>query len=141
MLAQAQVPGALGQGAAIDQLGAGLGERAFTEAGELLVQFAREHELQDGVAQEFEALVGLGGGALLMRDRGMGQGEPQKGRVAKDVTHPLWERIVSGLGGHGVATGAGIPFQESAGGSASACASGSAIGAAASVTAAGGTSS
>jgi hypothetical protein len=66
--ADAQMPGALGQGPAIDEFGAGLGQRAFAEGGEFLIQLAREDELQDGVAKEFEPLIGLDGRALLMRD-------------------------------------------------------------------------
>ena len=80
VLAEAQVPGALGQGAAIDQFGAGLGQRAFAEGGELLIQLAREHKLQHGVAEEFEPLVGLHGRALLVGDRGVRQGEHAAGR-------------------------------------------------------------
>ena len=101
VLANAKVPGAFGQGPAVDELGAGLGQRAFAEGGEFLIQLAREHELQDGVAQEFEALIGLDGRALFMRDRGMGQGELQQGGIAKDIAQPVLQFLVSGDGGHG----------------------------------------
>jgi len=78
VLPEAQVPGALGQGPAVDQLGAGFGQRALAEGGELLIQLAREHKLQDGITQEFEPLIGLHWRSVLMRDRGVRQGEPRK---------------------------------------------------------------
>jgi hypothetical protein len=75
VFAEAETPAMLGQGAAIDHFGASLGERAFAHGGEFFVELASEDELQDGVTEELEALIGLDGRALLVGDRGMGQGK------------------------------------------------------------------
>ena len=101
MLPEAQVPGALGQGSAVDQLGAGFGQRALAKGGELFIQLAREHKLQNGITQEFEPLIGLHRRSVLMRDRGVRQGEPQESGVAEDVAQPGLQVIVSGRVGHG----------------------------------------
>src|ERR1043166_7516780 len=50
VFAKAQTPAMLGQGAAIDHFGAGLGERAFADGGKLFIQLASEHELKDSIA-------------------------------------------------------------------------------------------
>ena len=42
---------------AVHQFGAGLGQRAFVEAGKFVVEFAGQDELEDGVAEKLEALV------------------------------------------------------------------------------------
>ncbi len=99
MLAKVQLPGALRQGAAIDQFGAGLGQRAFAEGGEFVVKLARQHELEDGIAQEFEPLVVLHGRALFMRDGRVGEGETQQGGIAEPVVQPFLQSLVSGGGG------------------------------------------
>ena len=56
-----EVPGVLGQRAAVDEFGAGLGQRAFAEGGEFLVKLASKDKLQHGVAEEFEPLIGWTG--------------------------------------------------------------------------------
>ena len=56
---QADVATVFGEDAAIDEGGAGFGERAFAVIGKFIVEDAGEDELQDGVAEEFEALIGL----------------------------------------------------------------------------------
>ena len=86
MRANGQVPGALRERPAIDELRAGLGQRALVEGGELLIQLAREDELQDGVAKELEALIGLEGRVVLVGDRRVGQGELEQGGIAEDIT-------------------------------------------------------
>ena len=100
MLPEAQFAALLGQRAAIDEFGAGLGQRAFAEGGKFFVQLARQHELQNGVAEEFQPLIRLHRRALLVRDRGMGQREPQQFQVAEDVAQPVLQFLVFGHGGH-----------------------------------------
>jgi hypothetical protein len=71
MFAQAKVASMFGEGAAIDKFGASFREGAFAERGEILVEFASQNELEDGVTEEFEALIGLDGNALFVGNRGV----------------------------------------------------------------------
>lgn len=57
VFAEGDAFGLRGEGAAIDHLGAGFGEGAFADVGEAVVEFGGEDEAEDGVAEEFEALV------------------------------------------------------------------------------------
>lgn len=75
-----------GQGATIDELGAGLGQRAFIEGRKFFVEFVGQRELQDGVAKKFQALIVLDGRSLFMRDGRMGQREPQQRFIAERVS-------------------------------------------------------
>jgi hypothetical protein len=75
--AEAELTGALGQAATVDEFGAGFGERTFAEAGELFVKFASQGKLEDSIAEKLEALIGLKGQALLVRDGGMCQSQTQ----------------------------------------------------------------
>jgi hypothetical protein len=68
LLPEAKLAGVFGESAAIDQFGAGLRQRAFAKRWEILVEFASKDELEDGVAKEFEPLIGLDWNALLMGD-------------------------------------------------------------------------
>jgi len=86
MPAQAELTSMLGESAAIDEFGASFGEWAFPEGREILIELARENELEDGVTKEFEPLVRLDWHALFVGDRWMRQGEPQESPVAKSVT-------------------------------------------------------
>ena len=66
ILTEVELAGALGQGAAINQLGASFGERTFAEGRELLVKLAGKNELEDGIAEELEPLVSLHREALFV---------------------------------------------------------------------------
>lgn len=83
MFAEAERAGFLGEGAAVHQFGAGLGERAFAERGKFFIQFVRQYELQHGVAEELEPLVVLGGDALFVGDGRMGERELQQRGIGK----------------------------------------------------------
>jgi hypothetical protein len=85
IFAQAEQAAFFGEGAAVDELGAGLGERAFVEGGKFLVQLLGEHELEDGIAEEFKALVVLGGRAEFMGDGRMGERELEQGGILKGM--------------------------------------------------------
>ena len=86
MLAEAQRAAMHGEGSAIDELGAGFGERAFVEVGKLFVEFAGQRQLQHGVAEKFQPLVVLHGRTLFVRDGRMRERQPQAGGVMKEVT-------------------------------------------------------
>jgi hypothetical protein len=98
MLAQAKLPSLLGERAAVDEFGARFRERSFAERREILVELASENELEDGITEEFEALVGLDRNALFVGDRGMGQSEPKESRVAESVTELDLEIVIVGHG-------------------------------------------
>ncbi len=66
VLTQPKLPAMLSQGAAIDQFGAGLGQRTFANVGKGLVKLAGQDKLQYGVAKEFEPLVSLKWRTLLV---------------------------------------------------------------------------
>jgi len=68
MLAEVQMSRVLRERAAIDHFGAGFGQRPLAESRKLLVELARQHELEDSVAQELKPLIGLQRHALLVRD-------------------------------------------------------------------------
>ncbi len=53
MLPQAKLPGVVGQGAAVDQFGAGFGEWPFIKIGKPLVEFLGQDQLKNRIAEEF----------------------------------------------------------------------------------------
>jgi hypothetical protein len=59
-----------------------------------LVKLASENELEDGIAEELKALVGLDGNTLFVGNRGMSQREPKERRVAEGVTELDLEIVV-----------------------------------------------
>src|SRR3954451_11193715 len=73
MISQAELARVLSERAAIDQFGACLRQRPLPEGRKILVEFASQNELQDGITEEFQALVGLHGNALFVCDGGMSQ--------------------------------------------------------------------
>src|SRR5262249_51982800 len=77
MCSQTKLPCVLGQRPAIHQLGPAFCQRSFSKSWELFIQLAGQYELQDGVSQEFQALVGLDWQALLMGNRGVRQRQLQ----------------------------------------------------------------
>jgi hypothetical protein len=99
MFAQRERAAMHGERAAIHQLGAGFGQRAFIEGGKFFVEFAGQRELQHGVAKEFEPLIVLDGRALLMRHGRMRQREAQQAFVAKRVSKAGLEGGEVGHGG------------------------------------------
>jgi hypothetical protein len=86
VIAESQTSALLSERATIDHLGAGLGKRTFANVWEFLVEFARQDELKDSVTEEFEALIVLNGGALLVRNGRMRQRQSQQIRIAESVT-------------------------------------------------------
>lgn len=86
MLPQVQPAGLTGKRGPVHQLGARLGKRAFTELGKAGVQLAGDHELDDGVAEKFEALVVVLAAAGLVSEGRVGEGEGEKVPVAKAIT-------------------------------------------------------
>jgi len=98
MLAEPELAGVFGKSATIDQLGASFGERAFAKGREILVELPSENELEDSVTEKFEALVGLHGNALFVRDGGMSQSKPQESRITKSVTELILEIVIVGHG-------------------------------------------
>ena len=61
------------------------GEIAFAGTGELLVEGFGEDELEDGVAEVFEALVGIGGFGVVLEVGGMGEREAEERGVVEGV--------------------------------------------------------
>src|SRR5262249_30962008 len=86
VFAEAERAALFGKRAAGDRVCAGPWERAFVERGEMVVEIAREDELDDSVAEKLEALIVLSGRAVFVRDGGMSQGELEKRVVAEIVT-------------------------------------------------------
>ena len=86
MRAESQRAPAGAQRAAVDQFGAGFGERAFVEVRKSFIQFPGQSELQHGVAEELEALVVLHGRAQFVGDGWMGHRELQEAFIAEGVT-------------------------------------------------------
>ena len=86
MRSDAQLSGALGQRAAIHQLGAAFGERSFAKIRKFFIQLARQHELQHGIAEKFQALIGFERDALFVRDRWVCQGQLQQVGIMKFIT-------------------------------------------------------
>jgi hypothetical protein len=68
MFAEAKLVRVLGESTAIDEFSAGFRQRTFAEGGEILVKLARENKLEDRIAEELKALVGLDGDPLFMGD-------------------------------------------------------------------------
>jgi hypothetical protein len=51
-----------GQGAPVDQFGAGLRQGPSSKVGKRSIQFLGQHQLQNGVAQKFQPLIVFGAG-------------------------------------------------------------------------------
>ena len=85
MFAQTEPAPLIGERAAIDHLRPRLGQRPFVHGRKFLIQLAGQNQLQHGVAEKFQALIVLHGGALLMGDRGMGQGEAQQILITEKI--------------------------------------------------------
>src|SRR6185437_7993350 len=83
---QAQPAPSAGQHAAVDHLSPRLGQRPLAQRGKFFIKLAGKDKLQHCVAEEFQALVVLHGGALLMRDRRMRQCEAQQAFITERVT-------------------------------------------------------
>jgi hypothetical protein len=66
MLAEAELPRVVSEGASIHKFSASFGERAFAKRWKILIELASENELEDSVAEEFEPLIGLDGHALFV---------------------------------------------------------------------------
>jgi hypothetical protein len=66
MFAEAKLARVFGQSAAIDKFSAGFRQRTFAEGREILVKLPSENELEDRIAEELEALVGLDGNTLFV---------------------------------------------------------------------------
>src|SRR6266850_3914830 len=98
MLAEAKLARMVGERAAIDQFGASFCQGTFAEGGEIQVKLASENQLEDSIAQEFKALVGLDGHALFVSDGRVSHGEPQQSGLAKGVTELDLEVVVVGHG-------------------------------------------
>src|SRR4051812_32135942 len=94
MRAEVQSGSVFGERLAIHQFRARLGQRAFIEAGKFFVEFASEHKLQNGVAEELETLVGLHRRTLLVSDRWMRERELQQLGVAEGI--PQFQFLVFG---------------------------------------------
>ena len=109
---RAEIEGAafFGERAAVDQFGARLGERAFAKCGKFFVKFAREDELQHGVAEKFEPLIVLDGHALLVGNGGMRQRQPQQTGIAESVAQAGLEFLKFG---HGFGKGDDVAGQSS----------------------------
>src|SRR5579883_1666835 len=86
MFAQVQRPPFLREETAVDELGAGLGQRAFADVGKLVVKLAGEDELEHGVAEKFQSLIVRDARALLVGDRRMRQREAKQIRIAENMT-------------------------------------------------------
>ena len=98
MPSQAKIAAVLGQGAAVHEFRPRLGQRPFFERGKFFIQLAGENQLQHGVAQKLQPLVGLTRPAGLMGHRWMRQRELQQSGVAKRVSHLVLKFLVSGHG-------------------------------------------
>src|ERR1051326_1727716 len=94
MRSQFQLPRSLGQAAAIHQLGPRLGQGTFAEPREFLVKLPRQGELQNGVAEKFQALVGLRRQSLLMGDRRMGQRQLQLSEILEMIAESFLKFVV-----------------------------------------------
>ena len=68
---------------AVDHLGARLGEGAFADFWKFFVEFARDGQAQDGVAQEFQALIVLHRPALFVGDGRVGESQTQLTEIAE----------------------------------------------------------
>ncbi len=76
-----EVAGEAGEEDAVGEGGAAAAELAFAVGGVEAVERFGEDELEDGVAEEFEALVVFGGG-LVLDERGVRDGAEQERRIA-----------------------------------------------------------
>lgn len=68
MFAEANLARVFGESTAIDEFSPGFCQRAFAEGRKILVKLASENELEDGIAEELKALVGLDGDTLFVSD-------------------------------------------------------------------------
>lgn len=68
MFAEAKLARVFGESAPINEFSAGFGQRAFAESRKILVKLASKNELEDGIAEELKALVGLDGNTLFVSD-------------------------------------------------------------------------
>lgn len=76
-----------------DELGACFGEYAFIGMRKFLVEQLGERELEDGVAQEFQALIVWLGALVFIANAAMSQSELKQCRVAKSVTEDGFQRV------------------------------------------------
>ena len=79
----------LGQDAGVDDGGADLGQLALGEVREALVGVAGDDQAEDGVAQEFEALVGGRAAFLLAAPAPVGEGVLQEAQVGEGMAKSL----------------------------------------------------
>lgn len=98
MCAERELVRLLGERVAVDHLRAGLGQRAFAEAGKFFVKLAGENQAEHGVAEKFQALVVLLADGVFMRHRRVREREAQQAGVLKNVTEA---GLQGGEVGHG----------------------------------------
>jgi hypothetical protein len=67
MFAQFKLACPVGKCASIDQLCPRFRERTFAKYWKFFIQLARQHELENGIPEEFQPLIGLKGQALFVR--------------------------------------------------------------------------
>ncbi len=94
MAAQVKTPAHFRQGLTIDQLGTRLGQRTFAKLGELLIEFAGQDELEDGIAQEFKALIVLDGHALFMRHRRVRERKLEQAGIFENIAQAILQVLV-----------------------------------------------
>ena len=91
--AEVEGAAAFGESGAVDEFGAGFGERAFVVVGKAGVKIVGEDEGQDGVAEKFETLVGLGAGVVFVGNGRVREGEAQQRGVGKSVAEAELEGV------------------------------------------------
>ena len=79
-----------------DDAGADFGEVAFAEVGKLIEEILGEDELEDGVAEEFEALIVEVMALGFVTEAGMGERFREQQGVAEFIFEALFERVHAG---------------------------------------------
>jgi len=81
---------------AIDETRAQDGETAFGHFGEATIELGGDGQLQDGVAEEFEALVVRDAITFFVAKGGMRESEAQQGLIGKGMAEALLQIIKAG---------------------------------------------
>lgn len=90
-LVEPEGAGLLGEGVAVDEFGAGLGQNAFADSFEFGEKFFRKDELEHRVTQKLQSLVVVARFAGVVSHRRMGEREVEVAQVVEPIVEAFLE--------------------------------------------------